>query len=92
MDPSTGWFYNGCNQCLKSLCPHGELFHCVEHGQQAPKLTFKLNMIIQEQTGQMELLAFAKTSASETIMSCFVSLNKVVLFFLLCHITRVKFS
>ncbi|XVF41414.1 hypothetical protein PTKIN_Ptkin01aG0278100 [Pterospermum kingtungense] len=60
VDPSTGWFYNGCNQCLKSVCLHSEEFYCAEHGQQASKLIIKLNMIIQDQTGQMELLAFAK--------------------------------
>ncbi|XVF44784.1 hypothetical protein PTKIN_Ptkin02bG0151800 [Pterospermum kingtungense] len=38
VDPSTGWFYNGCNQCLKSVRLHGEEFYCAEHGQQAPKL------------------------------------------------------
>ncbi|XVF85467.1 hypothetical protein PTKIN_Ptkin17bG0120300 [Pterospermum kingtungense] len=60
VDPSTGWFYNACNQCYKSLHPRGQSFHCANHGEKTPILTMKLNMTIEDKSGQMELLAFAK--------------------------------
>ncbi|XVF84290.1 hypothetical protein PTKIN_Ptkin17bG0025200 [Pterospermum kingtungense] len=35
VDPFTGWFYNTCNQCYKSLRLHDQSFHCANHGEKA---------------------------------------------------------
>ncbi|XVF79319.1 hypothetical protein PTKIN_Ptkin14bG0211800 [Pterospermum kingtungense] len=84
VDPSTGWFYNACNLCYKSLLPHGQSFHCANHGEKTPILIPKLNMIIEDKTGQMELVAFAKPA--ERLINSTVSeiatngtLNKMIL-------------
>ena len=39
VDPSNGWFYNSCNECLNSFQFCVEKFWCSDHGEKTPKPT-----------------------------------------------------
>ncbi|XBI24522.1 hypothetical protein VPH35_049610 [Triticum aestivum] len=65
IDCTQGWYYLGCVHCRQSIGRDGSEFWCsqcdpVNKKRKRPELRYKLNAVVEDDTGTMNLMIFAE--------------------------------